>query len=183
MHIRENQSESKKQFDKIICEIRKNSEEGLHQFHEAYSRFIFLTAKNICKTDDIANAVVNEVLLKIDRAVKDNKKIEKPITWISVITKNCALDSIKGKQYVELNEDILADKNPIDALIDEISFYEKIEHLMDDEKAIVTKKIVGGFTFKDIGDEDNLPTSTISSIYYRALKKVRNKLEKYKEVE
>ena len=183
MRTKDNLSENKKRFDKIICEIRKNSEKGLEEFYETYSRFIFVTAKNICKTDDIANEVVNKVLLKIFYAAKDNLKIESPIAWISVVTKNCALDSIKGKQCVQLNEYTTAGKNSIDILLDEIAFSEYIEPLMDDEKEILTKRFVGQFTFKEIAEEDNKPTSTITSIYYRALEKVKNILEKNKNIE
>ena len=70
-----------------------------------------------------------------------------------------------------------------DNLIDDISFYEKIEHLIEEEQDILTKRFVSGFTFKEIAEEDNKPTSTISSIYYRALEKVKNKLEKNKKFE
>ncbi len=183
MRTKENKVEIKKQFDKIICHMRKNAEKGCHEFYNTYGRLIFGAAKTICKTDDVANVVVNSVLIKIWKIIKKDFNIANPLAWIYVITLNCAKDTVKGNDFVPLNENITAGKNDIDKLLDDEAFFSMIRGLPDKEQELMVKRFCAQNTFKEIAQDDDKPLSTVTTVYYRCLEKIKNNFEKNKKFE
>ena len=87
------------------------------------------------------------------------------------MTVNCAKDKIKcEKQYVELF-DLQEDGSVGDYPEDD--FYNKISTLDETEQEIMILKFVDDLTFKKIAKAMGKPLSTITSVYYRALEKLK----------
>ena len=170
---RQGDKRSKKQFRKIVKEILRNSEKGFSMFYETYGKLIQSATHVICRSIDKANEVVNSVLIKIWQNVDTLKTIENPEGWIYVITVNTAKDLMRGRYIFPLEENIVADKDQTEEIFDKESFYWMIEDLFEIEQNIMVYKFVLRFTFQEIADELNKPLTTVTSIYYRALKKVK----------
>lgn len=112
-------------------------------------------------------------MIKIWQNVDTLKTIENPEGWIYVITVNTAKDLMRGRYIFPLEENIVADKDQTEEIFDKESFYWMIEDLSEIEQNIMVYKFVLRFTFQEIADELNKPLTTVTSIYYRALKKVK----------
>ena len=75
---------------------------------------------------------------------------------------------------------ILFKEDKIQEVVDNNSFYWMIQDLPEDEQKIIILKFVSRYTFNEIASEMNKPPGTVTSVYYRALGKIRTKLENKK---
>jgi RNA polymerase sigma factor (sigma-70 family) len=94
------------------------------------------------------------------------------------VTLNVAKDTLKEKGFDPLSEDYPDPKDEIGRLIGEDYFAYMISGLSNEERRIMIAKFVEKLTFKEIAEELSKNLNTISAIYYRALEKIKNELEK-----
>lgn len=177
MNEKQNEEDRKKQFKKLMREIRRDPEKGLRRFYEAYAKIILTTAQVICRSKDKADEVVNDVLVKIWKLSGTVQEIDNPEGWIYIITANTAKDSLRERNLFSLDENIVAGEDEIEELLDRDSFYWMIKDLSEIEKTIMIHKFVSLYTFQEIAYELDKPLTTVTSIYYRALEKIKKKLE------
>ena len=176
MFANDKNGSSKNYFNKILRKIEKDPENGLNEFYQVYGSLIFRTAKNICKSYDIANEVVNQVLVKIWKMASNNPKIKNPNGFIYVITSNCTKDFLKERKEVELNEQISVGEDNIKRLLDQDAFDSQISFLSEYEKSIMIRRFCAQETFKEMAKDDGKPLSTITTTYYRCLEKIENNI-------
>ena len=169
--------ESRQQFNKLMKAIRKNPEKGLHQFYETYAKIITQTANVICRSKDKADEAVNDVLVKIWKSAKTVGEVDNPEGWIYIITVNTAKDVMRERYSFPLDEDIVAEDDKIQEIVDKHSFYWMIKDLSEMEQMVLIHKFALRYTFQDIADEKDKSLTTITSIYYRALEKIKKNLE------
>ncbi len=161
-------------FNKILKAIRKNSHDGVKKFYENYGQIIKSTAIGFSKSNEIADEVVNEVLYKVWQFAYTKKKIKNHYAWLYVITINCIKDIFKGfKNHECLDENIPAQIDEIQQLVDEEYFYYILRKLSQPEKEIVISRIKWRLSFQDIAEITNQPLSTVSACYYRAIEKLK----------
>lgn len=177
MNERQNEEERKKQFKKLMKGIRRDPEKGLRRFYEVYAKIIQTTAQVICRSTDKANEVVNDVLVKIWKLAEKSEDIENPEGWVYIITVNTAKDAMRERYVFPLDENIVADKDKIQEVLDKDSFYWMIKDLSEIEQTIMIHKFVSQYTFQEIADELDKPLTTVTSIYYRALDKIKKAVE------
>lgn len=177
MNERKNDDEKKKQFEKLMKEIRRDPEKGLRRLYDAYAKIMQTTAQVICRSTDKANEVVNDVLVKIWKLAEKIEDIDNPEGWIYVITANTAKDSLRERNSFPLEEDIAASKDAIQEVLDRNSFYWMIQDLSEIEQAIMIHKFVSGCTFQEIAEVLEKPMTTVTSTYYRALDKIKKNVE------
>ena len=113
MNERKKEEDRKKQFEKLMKEIRRAPEKGLRRFYNAYAKIMQTTAQVICRSTDKANEVVNDVLVKIWKLAEKIDDIDNPEGWIYVITANTAKDSLRERNLFPLDENIAASKDEI----------------------------------------------------------------------
>ena len=178
MQAENDQKHSKKEFLAILKRIKKDSEDGLRIFYERYGKLITCTARLYCRNDFELREIVNEVLIKIWRNADRFGEIANPEGWIYVITSNFAKSLLKKRCYVPLEETVADEKDGIQEFIDRDSFYFMIKDLSETERQVITHKFASRLTFEDIGKMLGKSTSTVSSIFYRAIEKIKEKTGK-----
>lgn len=166
---------TKKQFNKLLDKIFLEEKDAFEEFYNVYGKFIKVKANTILKNDCLADEVVNDVLVKVWKASATKRDIENPPGWVYTITVNCAKDKLKAeKTYYDIY-DIPYDDENIDKVISDDTFYTQLEGLNETEKDILILKIIQKLPFKVIGKIKEMPCSTVSSLYYRALNKIKLK--------
>jgi len=185
--IKADRTDKKKEFKKLMKRIRRDPENGLRSFYEKYAKIITVAARIICKSEHRTNEVVSEVLIKIWKFAQKPSDIESPESWVYVVTANtakdimrrhfsvCAHSAVGGDCVLSLDEKIISEGNEIQEVIDDHSFYWSIKDLSETEQTVMIYKFVLLYTFQEIADEMNKPLSSVTSIYYRALDKIRDK--------
>ena len=169
--------DKKKEFNKLMKAIRRNPEKGLRRFYEVYAKIITTTAKVICRSTDKTNEVVNDVLVKIWKLAETVGEVDNPEGWVYIITANTAKDAMRERYVLPLDENIVSDDDQIQEIIDRHSFCWMIKDLSEMEQTVMIHKFVSLYTFQEIADGLEKPLTTITSIYYRALEKIKKNVE------
>ncbi len=170
-------SESKK-FSLIIEKIKENPHDGVKLLYDEYGRLIKLTAKSVCKSESDADEVVNDILVKIWSIAHEIRNVANPRGWIYVITVNCARDKLRRKRDVQFLAEILPESDSfVNRIYEEYAFYQIIDCLKGQEKEVIINKVLCKFTFKEIAEMSHIPISSVSSLFYRGLEKLRLKLQ------
>jgi len=169
-------NQDEKHFYELIKKISSRKKEALEDFYAVFGKLIYTTALVTTKSPQIADETVDDVLVKIWQLAETLHKIKNPIGWLYVITLNCAKDKIKNeKQVVEIFE--IAEKNSrVEQIIEDDEFYNEIAFLEEAEQQIMILRFVEDLSFDTISREIGKPLSTVTSIYYRAIKKIKKKL-------
>ena len=170
----------KQKFNKILRLIIKDAQKGLEIFYNEYGRLIYWTAKSNGCSEEKANVVVNTVLIKIWQKASQITNIEYPKAWVSTIARNCAKDELNEVWNLELKEEICESSDDLQKVIDKNGFEYLISNLKEEEKELFVLKFIAGYTFKDIANCFEKPLPTITTIYYRALEKIKTFLNKAK---
>ena len=169
----EDKIKNRKQFNNLLKKISQGEKQALDDFYLAYGKMIYSIALSISKSQDLADEIVNDVLAKIWISAKTQTNIDKPIGWLNKVTKNCAIDRIKREEQLYEIFDVLQDDNNLEKLETDDAFYFYISRLNEEEQQVFILRFVQRLTFIQIAKELKRPLSTVSSIYYRALEKLR----------
>ena len=172
---------NKRKFQKLMREIRENPNAGLEKFYNTYGKIVQITARTICRSIDQADIVINMVLVKIWQLSKEDVMIDNPEGWVYVITANTAKDVLREKSFLPLNDTVVDEKDEIQKLIDIDAFYSMIEVLSEKEQRLMIDKFIKKLTFREIAEMNDENINTVSTSYYRALKKVEKFLEEQHE--
>ncbi|MBM7869925.1 RNA polymerase sigma-70 factor (ECF subfamily) [Clostridium pascui] len=122
--------------------------------------------------------IVQEAVYKAYVKKSNLKQPEYFITWITRILINCAMDFLKkSKRATNFEENFYeADKRKISSE-EIIDLYSALKDLDERSKTIVVLRYFEDMTLKDISNILDLPLSTTKTILYRALGKLKIKLE------
>lgn len=167
-----------KQFNILINKIRQGNKDSLEKLYSLYGKLIYSVALSTSGSSYLADEIVNDVLIKLWSQQGLPKSVNNPRGWLYVITINCAKDKLKSqKRETELFDGLYNDIN-IENVLGEDAFYNDIACLNEQEKQIIIFKYIEDMTFKEIAKEIGMPLSSVSSIYYRALEKIKENLSK-----
>ena len=150
--------------------------DGLKVFYKTYGKLIYTVATLFCKQKSDVDDVVNDVLLKVWKFSFKEEVVDNPEGWLYTITKNCARDTNKKViDYVNLESEEIA--TTCELYCSNGGFYQLIDRLSEEEQYVLTLKFVSKYSFKEIAQILGKQISTVSSIYYRAIEKIKNDLK------
>lgn len=160
---------------KDIFELLRNGEsEALGLLYQSHYNRLYGIAMSVLNDANDAEDVVHNVIIKLYNLDKEKFPKDHELSWLYSVVKNEALD-FKRKQKREAPLDCpvaLNDKN-IEQFADMDSYYSMIEGLNDMQRQIVTLKVLGGYTHREIAAMLNKPCGTVQWIYNTAVKKLR----------
>ncbi len=170
---------SSKQFNKLINEIAQGKKEALEKFYLIYGKLIYSVAISVTKSTYLADEIVDDVLVKIWSNSPKIKNINNPNGWVYLVTLNCARDKFKTVKPCDKIYDLPQEDGNIENFITKDTFFSRISTLNEDEQQIMILRFIRDLSFKSIAKEINKSISTVSSIYYRALEKLKINLNKF----
>lgn len=164
-----------KDLHKFFIEIQKNDIE-FEKFYIQYKPLIYSIAFSILKNKDDSDDVTQKVFIKIWNIDKNKLPTYNEASWLYSVTKNESLNHIRSKKKESNIQDIYyigIEDYEINQVIERDYFNKIIERLNQTEKEIVTLKIIGNFSFKEISKLLNLSIGTIEWKYYKSIKVLR----------
>ena len=139
--------------------------------------FIYETAKLICRDTYTAKSVLNQVLTKVWKLSKAVTEVKNPEGFLYRITVNTAKDSLKERRLQPFAENIVIEENDFQKILDDDEFYCLIKGLTESLQELMSYKFIQNMTFEEIAETMDKPVSTITSLYYRGLKKIKENLK------
>ena len=165
----------RKQFNNLLKRISRGEKDAFEEFDDYYGRFIFAHAWAVTNSFFLADEITNDVLLKVWTASQKCSEVSNPVGWIYTITINCSIDKVKQeKQYAEIYDIPCNDAN-LELVESSDAFYKAIAPLKENERKIIIFKTIEKLSFKEIAKIMKEPVSSVSAVFYRALKKIETK--------
>lgn len=160
-------------FNLIRMGERKEGVELLYSFH--YNKLYgvaFLFVKNEMIAEDIVNNAIYKLLnLKLELFPTSHVS-----TWLYSFMKNEALMFLRREKPTISIDNILnvaKEDHKIEDYVNMNAYYSMIKNLTKDQKQIVTLKVIGGYTHKEIAEMLERPIGTIQWIYNTSIKKLK----------
>lgn len=161
-----------------IFDLMKNKEpRGFELLYERYFRMMYGVAYSVTSNDELSKDAVQNALIRLFKL--DHHKFPKAheLSWLYIVVKNEALMLLrKEKPAVYINE--VAEKLPsmdkgIEDFADMDNYYALISSLNEKQKQVVTLKVLGGLSHKEISNILQKPIGTIQWTYNTSIKKLR----------
>ncbi len=137
---------------------------------------LYKIAYSYVKNKDDALDIIQESIYKGYIAYDKVKKLEYEKTWITKIVINTAIDFInKNKKIVSMDTHFIG--NIADSQIDHVDEKLVVEHALDNlnekQRTVIILKYFEDMKLDEIAEILDAPISTIKSILYRTLKKMK----------
>lgn len=161
-----------KELKELFNQIKSNDDTAFEEFYTKYNKLIYKIAFSILKNKSDAEDITQIVFEKIYSMDKENLPTKNETSWIYSVTKNETLNYFKSNRNNINLDDIyeIEDNNQeISKIIDQENYKRLISKLNDNEKEIISLKIISNFSFEEIGKILNMPTGTVKWRYYKAI--------------
>ena len=136
-------------------------------------------AYSFVKNEQEALDIVSEAAYRGLVHIRDLRKPDYFITWMTRIVINTALEMIRKNSRQVVLEDYMLEDDDVEKLEQEIRFdlYTALDALNAEDKSFIILKYFEGYSFRDISNIVGLPESTVKSKVYRCLEWMRNFME------
>ena len=156
----------------LFIEIKYGNNIAFEKLYKNYKNLVYKIAYSILKNSYDSDDIVQIVFEKIYYIDKDKLPTRNESSWLYSVTKNETINYLnKKKNHIELEEiyEIEDNNNEINELINKDSYNRLIGKLNENEKEIISLKILSNLSFKEIAKLLNKPTGTIKWIYYKSI--------------
>lgn len=160
----------------ILQRIADKDNSAFDDLYKGYSKVIFGIALSLLKNEENCNDIVQLVMSKLYTMSKESFPTSHELTWLYTVTKNEALQFLRKEQsYIPLDNilDMVSGTDDFSHVVDMETYRAMIKSLDEQTKAIVTLKVVAGFSHREIGKLLHMPTGTVQWKYHTAVHKLR----------
>lgn len=165
---------NKQELHDIFLKLRAGDTSQFELLYKNYKLLVYKIAFSILKNKETSEDVTQTVFTKIYSLKKEKLPSSKEATWLYAVTKNEAISYYrKEKPNIALEEVYDVSNETECRYIQDIIEKEKYEKIISGlslkEKEIVSLKIIGELSFKEISKILNEPIGTVQWRYYKAL--------------
>ena len=140
----------------------------IYSWYEQYKNGIYRYALSITKDPYLAEDVLHDTFVKLlSGGIRCASGKEQ--AWLYRIARNLCYDHLRKAKREQSHDEIPAQSD------NQFEYIELISSLSSVEQEIVTLKIVGGLTHKEIGSVLGITSSAAQKRYERAISLLRNK--------
>lgn len=161
----------------LIQRIAQKDSASFQTFYRKYSGLVFTAIANVLNDHHDAEDVMQEVLVQIwNKAHLYEPRKGKPLTWITTMARNRAIDKIRSKQRrSRLNDDFESESRTEqpefeESSADQCEVLERnrivrsaVAKLTDDQKQAIELAYFSGLTQAEVADKLNEPLGTVKA--------------------
>lgn len=172
----------------LLTLTSKGNSEAFAELYDATNMKLFGIVLRIIRKRDLAEDILQEVYIKIWHRSGDYSPARgKPLTWMSVIARNRAIDEIRKHapaladepEAVELIADETASPEDETEINDELRRLQAcLSHLEDMKREAVLLAYLDGYTRVELATKFDQPVGTIKTWLKRSLASLKDCLKK-----
>ncbi len=160
----------------ILCQIRAGDPAGFELLYQHYFRFLFSVAYSVMGREEDCYDVIQSVMLRLYQLDEKLFPSDHELSWLKTVVKNEALMYLRReKKAVPLEEtaELPVLDQRIEDLVDMDAFHALTASLDERQKKVVSMKILGDMTHREIAQLLSIPIGTVQWIYATSIKKLR----------
>ena len=165
-----------KELNYLFSELKNKSQSAYNMLYEKYYKLVYGIAFSVMKNKEDSEDITNEVFTKIYRLDKEKLPVSNEASWLFTVTRNeCFTYLRKTRQNISIDEiyEVPSASQEIQEIIDTEYYNKLISGLSEQEKTIISLKILSNFTFSKISQIMNIPIGTVQWKYYKAINSLK----------
>ncbi len=162
--------------NEIFVLLRQNDQNGLKKLYNIYYNKMYGIAFLFVKNEQMSEDIIHNVMYKLLTMDTNLFPSTNETTWLYKVIKNEALMLLRKESKtisLELIDEVLIEDKSINEYVDMEAFYSIIKPLNEERQKIVTLKILGDYSHKEIAQILGKPIGTIQWLYNTSIKKLR----------
>ena len=167
---------NKKELHELFQGIKQGSRTAFEVLYKRYNQLVYKIAFSILKNKENSEDVMQNVFTKIFELPEIKLPDNKEASWLYTVTKNETITKLrKLKEDIDIDSiyNVSKDCKDIENIIDNDKYNRIIDKLDKKEQEIVSLKILGQLSFKEIAKLMNMPIGTVQWHYYKALDNIK----------
>lgn len=167
---------NKKELHEIFQGLRNKNQNAYNQLYEKYYKLVYGIVFSIIKNKADSEDVTHEIFTKIYKIDVNKLPTDHEASWLFTVSKNeCLLFLRKSKPNISIDEiyEMADNSNGMDDVIDKDYYNRLVSGLKEDEKIIISLKVLSNFTFSKISQVMNIPIGTVQWKYYKAINSLK----------
>lgn len=172
----------------LLKRIAAQDKTAFAELYTATSPKLLGIVLRILKRRDIAEEVLQEIYVKIwDKAADFDPERASPITWLSTIARNRAIDTVRQKSHAsiedhpEVQETASGDELALDGILraeTAQALKNRLSKLDETRARIIVLAYCEGLSREELGSRFNQPANTIKTWLRRSLLQLRECLDR-----
>ena len=153
-------------------QIKNGDSDKINVLYSKYNRLVYGIAFSILKNKEDSEEILQIVFTKIFEMDKEKLPTNNETSWLYSLTKNETLNYLrKQKEDVSLDDIyyIAEEDEELNKIIEKDKYNRIISKLNEQEREIVSLKILSNMSFKEIALLLKMPIGTVQWKYYTAL--------------
>ena len=163
--------------NELFLELKSvNKDIAFQKIYTKYHKLIYRIAFGILKNKEDSEDIMQIFFSKLYTLEKEKLPNSNIASWIYSVTKNEAISLLRKKREhfdIDTVYEIEDKDNEINNIIDKEEFNKLISKLDEQEREIISLKIIAGLPFEEIAKLLNKPSGTIKWRYYRSVHTLR----------
>lgn len=173
-------------FNQAMERVKHKDRDALRAIYEDYVGFVFHVVLDMVRQQEAAEDITSEFFIRLYEKADQYRPGTGHRGYLATIARNMTIDYIRKNQKEQLldlpegeddapDNDIpdLNSKTPEEEVVSECSVEEALSKLKPIYRQIVTMKVLGDMTFKEISEVLNIPMGTVTWNYQDAIKQLR----------
>ena len=156
--------------------VKKKDPAGFELLYEHYFRFMFSVAYSVLNNEDSCYDVIQSVMLRLYTLEEELFPSDHELSWLRTVVKNEALMRLRReKATAQLEEcfELPVYDQRIEDFVNMDEFNALTAALNEKQRKVVTLKIMGDMTHKEIAKFLSMPIGTVQWLYNTSIKELR----------
>lgn len=181
------------QFEEAVARMVQGDKTGLKEIYEAYIGYVYRIIYEILQNRENAEDVASDFFIRLWGKAEQFKPGNGHKGYLATMARNMAIDFIRKHKKEELTAllqdieagpeeeersrgrlfDTASESQVEQTVIEDMSIQQALDTLKPSERQVVSLKVLGELTFKEIAAIMELPMGTVTWKYQNAIKKLR----------
>ena len=181
------------QFEEAVARMVRGDKFGLKEIYENYIGYIYRIIYAVLQNKENAEDVTSEFFIRLWDKAEQFKPGSGHKGYLATMARNMAIDFLRKHRREELTalmQDLGAEQEEEEPgrsrlyqkeaesmveqeVVSDLSIRQALETLKPSERQVVSLKVLGELTFKEIADVMGIPMGTVTWKYQNAIKKLR----------
>ena len=187
-----NPSENTKRDISLLRRVSGGDESAISELYDFYSKYLFTSVYFILKNEAESEDVLQEVFFLIwDKISTYDERLGNPISWMTRISRNKAIDKLRSKKQStnidDTNETLIVDinddykkNNPEFISVsrhEQIEVLEAIKELDEVQRKLIEFAYYQGFSHSELSEHFKIPLGTVKTKIRSAMMFLRERLK------
>ncbi len=150
----------------------------LNEIYEKYNEIVFKYLMTLCKNVDVAEELTQETFYKAVQSIERYNGMSKMSVWLCQIAKHTYYQYVDKQNKQPIIQEAPISSSAEKTIIeqeDKIALYRLIHELEEPYREILLLRILGGLSFKEIGDVHGKNENWARVSFFRAKVKLRER--------